>query len=199
MPNSYTQEIPRFSKLNPKHFCAIAYASKDIANFCRHFFFLMMNRYNVVVCETPITSVIHQLTGWEKDSIKKAINRLASDGEIELIGRKSVRINDLIANKLPFVKNHNGYAGHQPSYSEAQCKVIEDLERIIPTHPNLDRKDYDMKQLFKKLDQQEEELTKMQVKLDRILQATDFLMSRAKGEDVEEVKKLYLVRDSEHD
>jgi len=56
-----------------------------------------------------------------------------------------------------------------------------------------------MKQLFKKLDQQEEELTKMQVKLDRILQATDFLMSRAKGEDVEEVKKLYLVRDSEHD
>ena len=187
MPNIYTQEIPKFSKLNHKHFCAIAYASKDIANFCRHFFFLMMNRYNVVVCETPITTVIHVLTGWEKDSIKKAINRLASDGEIELLGRKSLRINDLIANKLPYVKNHNGYTGSQPSYSDKQLKVIEDLERIIPSYPNIDRKDYDMKQLLQKMEVLEEQNEK-------IMKAVEFLLSKAKGEDIDEVKKLYLVK-----
>ncbi len=198
MPNIYTQEIPYFSKLNSKHLCAIAYTSKDIANFCRHAFFLLMNRYNVVVCESPITSVIHQLTCWEKDSIKKAINRLGNEGEIEIINRKSLRVNDLIANKLPFVKNHNGYNGSQPSYSDKQRKIIEELERIIPTNQNINRKDYDMRQILKKMDKQEEELSEMRETLDRILEATDFLISRAKEEDVIKARSMIrLVKDTQ--
>ena len=188
----HTQEIKRFTKMNHVYLCGRAFESKDILNFCRHLFMAIMDKSNVVAFNgTSVTSVVHALTNWDKTSIERNIKRLKDFGEIEKIGHNKIIYNDLVANRAKIVTNHNGYNGTQPVYSQAMLHIAEQINKLIK---NEMREESEMTKILKKMEKLEEQNNK-------ITQALDFLMSKAKNEDVAEAKTyLRLVKNGDaHD
>jgi hypothetical protein len=159
MADIYSQELLHFSKLNHVYLCAKAHSSRDIKNFCRHFFYAKMDRHNLVKTSArSISGLIQNLTGWKIESIKDAINRLAKDGELEKLNQKEIRINDMIANRVAIVLNHNGYNGLSPAYSPEELKLIEEIRRVLPDDLYAREKVEEMTMLLKRIDKQSEEL-----------------------------------------
>lgn len=188
MSDRYTQEILRYAKTNHFYFCARAYSTKDLRNFIRQFFFLMMNRSNVVQFETSANKVIQQLTGWPSQSITNALKQMLADGEIHRMNQKTYIVNDLIANRVKVVKNHNGYPGKQPVFTSDELRVIADIQRLIKNE--LDHGAADMKKLLNKLDEQSDQLKKQDASISELKNILMEIKTAIQGDDLPKAKTI---------
>jgi len=188
-----SQLIERFVKINHILYCAIAYAERDIENFCRHFLFAVMDRQNRISFKVPITRVIHELTMWDKNYIKKTLQRLTSRKEFIRRGHKLIIFNPLFANRVKKVTTSRfGYDGEDPQLSEAQLKLAEEIARLIKLNPNDSHTEEDENMVAVMKEMQE-----LRQAVETLQKGLDFLIKRATKEDAETARTMLKLVHSE--
>jgi len=190
MERFFSQPNTRFCKLNHVAYCAIAYAEGDVRDFCRNFLLAIMDRKNRVVLKSSITTVIHQLTGWEIRNINKTIQGLVKRREFVRRGNKEIQFNPLLANRVIVYDQYRlGYNGENPHFSEEQHRMIDEIQRLIKSAPNekiaIDHteRDDEMSAVLQKLET-------VQAQLDEMKTAMQFLIARAKKSDADEAQNM---------
>lgn len=198
MDRFYSQPITRFAKMNHLIYCAIAYVEGDVEDFCRHFFMATMDRKNRIIFKSAIATVIQRLTGWEIRNINKTLQKMFKRNELVRNGYKEIIFNPLYANRvIVYDQFRLGYDGEDPIFSDAQLNLIGEINRLVREMPKITHTEEteEMSALLKKMEEMEE---KFQKKFDQQTKILEFLMARAKGEDVETAKTmLRLVKNDE--
>lgn len=189
MVKTYAQHISRFCKIAHLHYCVIYREDNDITNFLRHFFFAVMDRQNVIEFhKTPVVTVIHELTGWKKESIKKALHKMKVDVEIKKIGHNKVIFSRIIANRVKIGRKYSGDEFESPKYSEENLRLIQEIQRLIKHEDIICEDNEEMKQVLKKLDDQSMELADHRSKLADIKTILQELSNLIKQDDLPKAK-----------
>lgn len=174
MSQSTSQQISSFAKINHKLYCAKALLDGKIETYCRHYFWDVMNTNNIVECDgMPIVSKIHALTGWKMQSIERAIRGMVKENEVIRAGYKKLTVNPGLANKSGQFKVDVEYNSDKDNCSEFERIHVERLNKESKTR-RVSKKENEMKAVLKKLDDMTEIL--------------NYLMSKAKKEDIEHIE-----------
>lgn len=131
--------IFNFAKMNHRYFCGVALETGDVGNFLRHLFCHMADRDGRVDFETPATAAISRLTGWQKETIKKALQRLSRAGEIMRPKEDDCVIiwNDWVVNRQGVIMpKQMPYEGPGVQHTKRQTEMLEKLDNMVVRRSN---------------------------------------------------------------
>lgn len=131
MVETYSQEIKQFAKMSLVICMARSFQKNQMEWFVIFFLIFVMDRKGQVILDDTITKVLHDITGWNQETMAKIIWRLDAEGLLSSQTSKRLQMNDIFTNKMRVVKNRNGYKGKDPDYGQSAREVVERVQKLL--------------------------------------------------------------------